>query len=622
MSGIVGIINLDGKPVSQELLRRMTASLTFRGPDAQEIWSDGEVGFGHAMLRTTRESLGEGQPFSLDGEIWITADARIDGRSDLLAGLECEGLASLDRATGAELILHAYNTWGEECLDHLIGDFVFSIWDAQKRCLFCARDHFGVKPFYYARVADCLVFSNTLNCVRIHPAVSDELNDLAIGDFLLFGYNQEVDTTTFADIQRLPPAHYLSWSDRGLQIKRYWTLPSCGRIRYKRAHEYVDHFQELLHEAVYDRLRTDHAAVSMSGGLDSTAIAATAGELLSRESKPFDLQAFTIVYDRLIPDQERHYSGLAAKALHIPIHYLVADDYKLFERWDRSELHYPEPNEFPFTALIFDYLSQAASSNRVILSGEGGDPVMFYSWADLNNLVKEFQWGSLLKYIARHIRLYKQFPRMGFRSTLRNWMGKNYRWQYQYPAWLNESFARRSDLPRRLEQTNKVPAPVHPTRPEAYNNFLQSAWLDCFERGDPGVTTVPIEVRYPFFDIRVVNYFLSIPPIPWCVNKELLREAMRDILPDTVRLRPKASLAGDPLREVLRLGDAKWVDRFDATPRLANYVNTGEIPRIAGEGDSDQIRLNIRPLCLNYWLQTLKTVNIPAYQEAHYEITS
>src|SRR5215210_2283123 len=113
MSGIVGIITADGAPVDQDLLRQMTDFMTFRGPDAQDVWIDGHVGFGHAMLRTTWEAQGEQQPCSLDGQVWITADARIDGQADLIAGLKAKGCPVREGATDAELILHAYQTWGE-----------------------------------------------------------------------------------------------------------------------------------------------------------------------------------------------------------------------------------------------------------------------------------------------------------------------------------------------------------------------------------------------------------------------------------------------------------------------------------------------------------------------------
>src|ERR1051325_888452 len=184
MSGIVGIVNLDGAPVDRELLSQMTDFLSFRGPDAQEVWVEDNVGFGHAMLRTTWEAKTERQPLTLDGKIWLTADARIDGRAELIAELEAKlrrkiepvelhgqasrltddsyhsnGYDSVARTPNdAELILFAYEAWGEDCVKHLIGDFAFAIWDSRHRRLFCARDHFGVKQFYYAQVGGAFIF--------------------------------------------------------------------------------------------------------------------------------------------------------------------------------------------------------------------------------------------------------------------------------------------------------------------------------------------------------------------------------------------------------------------------------------------------------------------------------
>jgi asparagine synthase (glutamine-hydrolysing) len=190
MSGIVGIVNLDGTEVNRDLLWQMTKFMTPRGPDAQQILSDGPVGLGHTMLRTTFESNSETQPLTIDGKTWLIADARIDGRDELIKKLEAKlgSPASLlsdnsearDKVplTDALLILYAYKVWGTDCVSHLIGDFAFAIWDSVERRLFFARDHFGVKPFYYARVNNFLLFSNMLNCLRQHPSVSSKLNTI------------------------------------------------------------------------------------------------------------------------------------------------------------------------------------------------------------------------------------------------------------------------------------------------------------------------------------------------------------------------------------------------------------------------------------------------------------
>src|SRR5208283_2605748 len=207
MSGIVGILHQDQSPVESRTLKCLTESLGFRGPDGQETWMDGPLGFGHSLLKTTEESEKERQPFSLDGVTWIVADARLDARSDLIALLQDQSRSRLDGAPDVELILRAYHAWGEACVEQLLGDFAFGIWDGMRRRLFCGRDHMGVKPFYYAHLGPLVIFSNTLERIRRHPAVSDRLNDLAIADFLLLQVNQDPASTSFADIQRLPPAH-------------------------------------------------------------------------------------------------------------------------------------------------------------------------------------------------------------------------------------------------------------------------------------------------------------------------------------------------------------------------------------------------------------------------------
>ena len=169
MSGFIGIFNTDGAPVDSELLERLTASLTFRGPDARAVWCQGSVGFGHTLFRTTWEARYERQPFTLDQQVWIVADARVDAREDLVRELGCGHDLALNQTPDVELILRAYLKWGEACLDHMIGDFSFAIWDGRSRRLFCARDHFGVKLFYYARTSSCLIFSNTITALRFHP---------------------------------------------------------------------------------------------------------------------------------------------------------------------------------------------------------------------------------------------------------------------------------------------------------------------------------------------------------------------------------------------------------------------------------------------------------------------
>ena len=604
MSGIVGIINTDGAPVDRDLLGRLTGFLTYRGPDAQAVWIDGHVGFGHTMLRTTDEAVNERQPMSVDGSVWITADARVDARSDLRRELGIERIAGQDARPDVELILHAYDRWDTGCVHHLLGDFAFAIWDGRKQRLFCARDHVGVKPFFYARVGETLIFSNTLNCLRLCPDVTDGLNEVAIGDFVLFAQNQDPATTTFADIHRLPGAHCLTWSRDRFSVSRYWSLPTDGNIRYKRSGDYIDRFKEILRTAVDDRLRTSRVAIEMSGGLDSPAIAATAKELLLARGEPFDFQAHTFVYDRLIPDRERHFSGLVAEALAIPINYLAGDDYPLFELTQSGDRPEPEPFYlFQEAAANADYYRMITAQSRVVLTGWDGDAILCDSpRLYFRKLLKSAQFAEAAAGLAWFIGVAHTLPPIGFRMWIKRKLGK-YPVMSTYPSWIDPAFERRMNLRDRWAWRNAEPPVVLPTRPQASMDLFVPNWWELFETYDPGVSGLPLEARHPLTDRRLVDYILAIPPVPWSISKNILRVATDGVLPEAVRVRPKTGLAGHPNVEMLRGARRHWLDEFQPTPGLSDYVRRDAIPRVAGEVDSNRLWVNLRPFRLNRWLE-------------------
>jgi asparagine synthase (glutamine-hydrolysing) len=391
MSGIVGVLGVGGELPDSSFLRALTQRMVFRGPDAQQTWVGDGIGFGHALLRTGSPSASEQQPLSLDGETWIVADARLDARSDLLSELQRADDACPKGASDAELILRAYAAWGEDCLEHLLGDFCFAIWDGKRKSLFCAHDHLGIKPFYYAETKQWLIFSNTLDCVRMLPEAAAGLNELAVADFLLFGAIQDPTATTFAGIRRLPPAHALTWCGGRLSVRRYWTPPFDEEIHYKRSSEYFEHFRQLLHTAVKDRLRAERVAISLSGGLDSTSVAAFARRAGG------DLRAVTFVYDKVIPDTERHYSGLFAKSLGIPIEYLAADHYVTAAQADFPEVRSPQPDDNVLGAIAPDFHKLASGASRILLTGQGGDVGLSPSNSHFRRLLGARRLGRFLQ---------------------------------------------------------------------------------------------------------------------------------------------------------------------------------------------------------------------------------
>jgi asparagine synthase (glutamine-hydrolysing) len=371
MSGIVGIVHLDGAPVGRALLQRLTDFQSFRGPDGKQIWLNGNIGFGHTLLKTTDESEHEHQPFTLGDDVWIVADARIDAQRDLTA--------VQFGATDVELILRAYLAWGEGCVEHLLGDFAFGIWDGPQQRLFCAHDQMGVKCLYYAHLGSRVIFSNSIECIRQHPAVSDRLNDLAIVDTLLFERNLDQATTCFADIQRLPPAYKATWSSSGVRQSRYWTAPIEEPVFYKRALDYTDRLTELLSCAVGDRLRTQRMGILMSGGVDSPALAAVACDLSQERSLNLDLRAFTTIVS-FGPD-EGFYAGLVAEQLGIPIEYRDGDEESVQANWERFRFRTPEPeSRIGGLPIHPTYWDQIGTHSRVFLQGEGPDSAFSVEW--------------------------------------------------------------------------------------------------------------------------------------------------------------------------------------------------------------------------------------------------
>ena len=594
MSGIVGIINLDGAPIDRHLLHRLTNYLSFRGPDAQLIWSDENVGLGHTLLRTTCEAETEQQPLSLDGKVWLTADARIDARDELIEKLKNK-LTPKQSPNDAELILYAYEAWREDCLKHLIGDFAFAIWDSRSQQLFCARDHLGVRRLYYSHNNRSFIISNTLNCLRLHPSISNNLNETAIGDFLLFGLNQEPNTTAFADIQRLPQAHFLTVSAGKIRLQRYWE-PSVASTPRRKPADIVAGFNELLSRTVKDRLRTTGAGITMSGGLDSPAVASVARQTLRR------LNAYCVVYDRVFADDERKYATSVADALQIPIEFLDGDRINQ-DTNGRTLGMAPEPFDVdPIYVVSDELLNRIAAKYRVALTGWDGDTLMVETPKhSFKAALKRGAIASLLADLARYVYFTRRPPPIGIRTQLRR--RRNPHWNRSpYPTWLNKDFSRKLELAERWQQVYADRAPAHPLRPRVFQALFAPSWDSLYGRFDAGVTLLPLEVCHPLIDIRMVDYLLALPIIPWLLDKTILREAMTGILPDSVRLRPKSPLGGDPGLQLRHTARFREIDEFRAVPALLSYIDRKSVPRVTEELDSNQLWTNVRPFSLNQWL--------------------
>jgi asparagine synthase (glutamine-hydrolysing) len=303
MSAIVGLLFFDGRPVEPGLLESMTQPLRHRGPDGISHWQSGPVGLGHCLRHTTPESQHEKLPLSThDGAFCLTADARLDNRDELLDALRLP--MAPDVTSDSALILAAYQKWGGECASRLLGDFAFAVWDAARQQLFCARDHMGVKPFYYYHDAHLFAFATEIKALLALPHVPHRLNEARLADYILSELD-DAASTLYAGIERLPPAHSLCVTRDALQPRRYWNLAASFQLPRSSSAEYAEQFRALFEQAVGCRLRSaSDIGATLSGGLDSSSIAVMSAEVLRADAST-RLHTFSAVYDQASSSDER-----------------------------------------------------------------------------------------------------------------------------------------------------------------------------------------------------------------------------------------------------------------------------------------------------------------------------
>jgi asparagine synthase (glutamine-hydrolysing) len=585
MGGFVAILQTGGAAIDPGLLHDTLNIAPFDGGRAH-LWTAEGVGLCAAPLDSPHH-----QPpphsFTRDDRLVIVLDGRLDDRATLVRALDAELARSFATASDAELVLGAYERWGSECVAHLLGDFSFCLWDADRRQLFCARDHLGVKPLYYARVGGTLIVSNVMHSIRRHPHVSARFDDYAVGDLLLAGACMYPSRTSFADIARVPPAHTLrcSMSSPAERVEEYWSLTLSDELRLRDAREYVDAYVSVLETVVGDRLRDAPVGILLSGGVDSSSVAATAAGVLGDDGLN-RLRAYTFVYDTVAEDEERQYSSVVARHLGIEIEHHPLDRYGWFERWN-SDLLPPEPSTEPMTAMMADLLQRVANHSTAALTGDGGDPALLPS--SLVRLLRHRAPHLVISEFARSLWQTGSVPPIGLRATVREWLAR--RADAAIPAWLSDAFVQRCDLRGRREALIGRGTEEGPRGPAARAS-ADLWWASTFETYDPGATRRPVALRYPLFDVRFIAFALSLPTHPWCVNKTIVRTAMRGRLPDEICARPKSPLAVDPFRTHGRLTKTDIITDIEAAPELQAYI---DVRRFAATVKDDRVLTDKEP---------------------------
>jgi asparagine synthase (glutamine-hydrolysing) len=505
-------------------------------------------------------------------------NGRIDARDDL-----CRALGVASSATDTDLVTSAFERWGDDAPAHILGDFAIAVWDEARRRLVLARDRFGVRPLYFVRETKS-VSSDLASLI----AKDEPLDEMAINDFLLFGQGRDPARTTFARIERVPPAHIAILDEDGIRFRRYWSVPVADVPR--KTGDAVEEFRAVFAQAVADRA-AERVAISLSGGVDSTAVAATLARL-----RPGVASAVTAGYEQLVADDDPRFAARAAGALGIPWTFLASDRYALFERWNDPHCRGLEPVDTPLRAAFIDLMRLLGERGRVILTGQGGDAVLYASHRYFIDLLRRGRIDRVVAEGLHYTLTRRKVPPLLFRSHLLRALRLRSDVP-AYPKWL------RADLRDRWHDAWSRRTAPHPWRPEAAHFIDQPDWPNAFQSYDQAWTGVDAHVSTPFFDTRVVEFLFSLPPMPHFADKDIVRRAMAGSLPDEIRLRPKTPLGADPAEVLFRREPGKWLPVLDH-PEMVRYVD----PRILIESvhsalrEARSLHQELKALCLAVWL--------------------
>lgn len=603
MSDIAALFHPQGSALDETLITKMASLMARRGPDKQQFWLKDNVALAHCLLPTTIEAANEQQPSNLENKLWITADARIDARQELIAELKAHNCEIDSASTDDHLILNAYSIWGIDCLQHMIGDFAFVLWDIPKQRLFCATDQFGVSPLYYAQTSKELCISNTLDCIRLHPEVSNELDEQVIADYLLFRINHDSRRTTFKQIKHLPAGNFLVFENNTLKIQQYWSLAPRKALYYASPNTYIEEFSTVMENAVADRTRTSNIAVHLSGGMDSSSIASITHKIMRERELPEQMQAYTFGASGTLPDLEGPPAAEIASLLGVEHHRFSQSERGFKYHESPQELHFPEPRFLSRNTPAYKMYEHISNYSNTLLSGFGGDPLFRADrlrWADLSTPYKLYQ---ALKHLKQHYQLFGKRPPLGLqrkplRPSLENHQTK------LYPQWIQTGFAVRNDLDERLKLIQKKQFSTTDTRSKMQTEGL---WRRLFCSNDPGFTHIPVKLLHPFFDVRLIEFTHRLPPFPWLHDKTILRQSMQGRLPASVTQRPKTPLPGNGLRSMLLLhGVPDYFHILLNTPQIQNYARVDKLQTKLNnleECKNEDFKAIIRVLTLAHWLK-------------------
>lgn len=614
MSGIAGCLSSDETRTSPSSLLEgievLLHALEHRGRKTSDAWQGPGCALGARVFPTTPEALAENQPL-VDGEsgrvlVW---DGRLDNRDELLDSLARSG----EKPSDAELVLRAFNRWGEDCPTRLVGDFAFAVWDGRSRTLYAARDPLGLRPFFYYADAVRFCFASETQALRRLPVVPGEVDEVTISEFLVWWTDfPQPERTFFRSLHRLLPAHWLRWSAKRLELHRYWEIDPNRQLRW-RYRDYIEQFGALLSQAVASRMRSaGGVGIFLSGGLDSASVAS----LASRHPKsdgPLHAYCLQLLDHR----DESPLAELVARQAGMEFHRLP---YSAESYLQGLEAHI-QRLAMPFTdeGWVYErnlFARAAADGCNVVLTGDGGDELFTFAWGYAADLFRNLRARAVLTDLGRFSRYYgcsrfamswRAVPYLLPQRLHKIW--KFSRWR-KAPPWINPALADRTDLLRRLRQIRSRRRFDSISADLDHHILTRGRMILVNERRELTCTHQGVELRCPFYDRRLVEFMLA---LPWDVKvkegrvKPFLRETP-GLLPEALRNLPQKSDYSNVNEVLIRNRDHAALRELFRLPPIdaARYVNLRKAQATCEAflaGDNSRLRPTWVFTCFLLWLK-------------------
>jgi asparagine synthase (glutamine-hydrolysing) len=560
MCGINGIAlsTRSQRVLQRETLERMRDVIQHRGPDDAGVYIEGNVGLGHRRLSIVDVAAGHQPMTNEDKSLHITYNGEIYNHSDFRESLEANGHVYQTHCD-TETILHLYEEHGADCVHHLRGMFAFAIWDARKQELFIARDRLGVKPLYYVETPDgSLYFASEIKSLLAADAVQAEINYLALSDYLA-NHSPSGEETLFCGVKRLLPGHTLLWREGRLSITRYWDVSFAKQGSDLRSvKDLVAEWSELFRTSVRLRLMADvPLGMFLSGGIDSSAIAAVMSQMVDEPIKTFSV-AFA---ER--EANELEYARIVARAFKTDHHEIVVSPAQFFEALPNLVWHEDEPLAHPSSVALYFVSLLASKHVKVVLTGEGSDELLA-GYARYRKTILNLALGNRYHNLApvgvKKI-VQQQIEAMRGGSKIRQKLLRSFlalspdieSIYFDNFAVFSRSMQQHLLTARTRERMSGIDpyATVRSVLAESDATSLLDRLLyadiktylqELLMKQDQMSMATSIESRVPFLDHKLVEFTSALPErlkLRGWTTKYVLRESMKGLLPDEILSRAK-----------------------------------------------------------------------------------